>query len=723
MGLIFPLLMVANAEQRACPYNEEVTMDDFNASVSCRFPNVNKTADHWITWTDKNIRKGAVTNNTYTQDEIVCQGTLPSWMVPDQYPSSPSKSFHFRNKTINATAFESTAPFQWQWSFDAMLSDKEVGDFEVVFDPFMMQNVSWDIRGPSAANKTLRNVAVSATVAGWKRGLTAVTLRTSESDAFTLALKVNQTTCYGTVRFFIFDIKAYTYATYMISLSVIAQAIVFVFTSALGDHKSYRKKLMVYSSLFGGTSAVFMALVSDDFGLVGDAHKYKVTGVLLVVGNVAFGLSNVMYNAFLSFLALAHPQMKEATAGGKPDAEKLLATYIRVEERISNTGFAYGYFGGSVCLVFTLAIVIIWPNNFGLCLSCILTGVWWIVFTIPCMLHMDARPGPPLPKKYQGWFGWMRYGLADTWEVLVNIKTMPHTYRFIICYWMFSDTYGTIAAVAILFARDEFEMSTMMLAILSVIVPMFAGLGNLVEMAINHSLKKTQKQWVIINLAILAALCAYAMLGAIPGMPIGLVNSWELFVIGSVFGFVMGPMQAFARVVLADLTPPGLESEFFGAWELTDKGSSWIGPVVVGICYEVFGNIRYSFIYLFTFCVVPLLILHYKVDVDQGRKDTRSLKTMVWVKKRRQHKRKEKKRARGQKVTSSANSSSAATTNLFSKRGTKVAPSAASSVADSSQNSSDSSDDENETEIQSSAVSGTGSTVESVVESEAVAEV
>ena len=63
--------------------------------------------------------------------------------------------------------------------------------------------------------------------------------------------------------------------------------------------KRYRKNLMVGSSLVGSFFTLCIVLVSDDLGLISDRHKYKVSGFLVVVGNVCFGLSNVMYNAFL----------------------------------------------------------------------------------------------------------------------------------------------------------------------------------------------------------------------------------------------------------------------------------------------------------------------------------------------------------------------------------------------------------------------------------------
>jgi UMF1 family MFS transporter len=34
--------------------------------------------------------------------------------------------------------------------------------------------------------------------------------------------------------------------------------------------------------------------------------------------------------------------------------------------------------------------------------------------------------------------------------------------------------------------------------------------------------------------------------------------------------------------VFSDLVIPGKEAEFFALYEITDKGSSWLGPLAVG---------------------------------------------------------------------------------------------------------------------------------------------
>ena len=55
----------------------------------------------------------------------------------------------------------------------------------------------------------------------------------------------------------------------------------------------------------------------------------------------------------------------------------------------------------------------------------------------------------------------------------------------------------------------------------------------------------------------------------------------ELLFIGCVYGLAYGVIASYSRSLFGQLIPPGYETQFFGLFEITDKGSSWMGPIVV----------------------------------------------------------------------------------------------------------------------------------------------
>ncbi len=62
------------------------------------------------------------------------------------------------------------------------------------------------------------------------------------------------------------------------------------------------------------------------------------------------------------------------------------------------------------------------------------------------------------------------------------------------------------------------------------------------------------------------------------------------------------------------------EAEFFSLYAITDKGASWIGPLVVGAITDNTHQPRYSFFFLMGSLIISWLII-MTVDIEKGRKD------------------------------------------------------------------------------------------------------
>ena len=51
----------------------------------------------------------------------------------------------------------------------------------------------------------------------------------------------------------------------------------------------------------------------------------------------------------------------------------------------------------------------------------------------------------------------------------------------------------------------------------------------------------------------------------------------------AIVAIVMGGSQALSRSLFAQLIPPGKEAEYFSIYEVSDKGTSWLSPLVFGL--------------------------------------------------------------------------------------------------------------------------------------------
>jgi MFS transporter, UMF1 family len=72
---------------------------------------------------------------------------------------------------------------------------------------------------------------------------------------------------------------------------------------------------------------------------------------------------------------------------------------------------------------------------------------------------------------------------------------------------------------------------------------------------------------------------------------------------------VLGGSQALSRSLFSQLIPKGKEAEYFGIYEISDKGTSWLGPLLFGLAFQVTGSYRVAIISLVAFFVIGFIAL------------------------------------------------------------------------------------------------------------------
>jgi len=79
--------------------------------------------------------------------------------------------------------------------------------------------------------------------------------------------------------------------------------------------------------------------------------------------------------------------------------------------------------------------------------------------------------------------------------------------------------------------------------------------------------------------------------------------------LGAAIGLVLGGSQALSRSLFSQLIPRGKEGEYFSFYEISDKGTSWMGTLVFGITYDQTGSYRTAIISLIIFFVLGFFVL------------------------------------------------------------------------------------------------------------------
>ncbi|KAF5364724.1 hypothetical protein D9757_012496 [Collybiopsis confluens] len=213
-----------------------------------------------------------------------------------------------------------------------------------------------------------------------------------------------------------------------------------------------------------------------------------------------------------------------------------------------------------------------------------------------------------------------------------QMKSLRETFRFLAAWFLLSDAFTTLTSTSILFAKTSLGMPPDSLIFLGIIVPCMGIMGSL-------SWNRLQRnyQWsnlrVLVTLVIMAGgVPIYGCLGFIPFFKKwafgGLTTPGEMYVLAIYFGFVLGAFQSYARSLYAGIVPPGEEARWFGLFSITDKSSSFLGPLLVAIISDLTSNIRYSFFFLLVMFWLALPILG-GVDVFKGREDAENFKPVI----------------------------------------------------------------------------------------------
>jgi len=165
------------------------------------------------------------------------------------------------------------------------------------------------------------------------------------------------------------------------------------------------------------------------------------------------------------------------------------------------------------------------------------------------------------------------------------------------------------------------------LILIGIITPTSGILGSLLWPQIQRKFSLSNLSTLVILVLLASLIPLYGCLGFLFQIFSfrfgGLTAPGEMFGLAVIFGLVYGAFQGYARAFYAELIPRGEEARWYGLFSITDKSSSFVGPLVVGVIADLTGNIRYAFIFLVGMIWIAVPIL-WSVDKEKGRMDARN---------------------------------------------------------------------------------------------------
>ncbi len=375
----------------------------------------------------------------------------------------------------------------------------------------------------------------------------------------------------GFVSFLGFDFRAKAYFSAIVTISVLLQIVIMPMAGALADHTGRKKEILTVLAYLGALATMGFYFVSGDAYLLG--------GVLFIVANVAFGGAMVVYNSFL-------PQISTSEE----------------RDKISSTGWAFGYLGGFTLLAINLGIYL-GHDALGLdeglavriCLAS--AGLWWGTFTIIPLLRLRNRPVDVHDASTARAIGGSFRQLGRT---LADLRRYPRTLLFLAAYLIYNDGVQTVIGFSATYADQELGLgkTVQIGAILMVQLVAFGGALLLGRLAIRFGTKRT----VLAGLAVWTGVVAVAYVlqrGA----------AIQFFAIAFIIAIVLGGTQALSRSLYSLVIPAGKEAEYFSLYEISDKGSAFLGSFVLTLALQLTDSYRTAIVSLVVFFVIGFALL------------------------------------------------------------------------------------------------------------------
>src|SRR5437870_3976306 len=320
-----------------------------------------------------------------------------------------------------------------------------------------------------------------------------------------------------------------------------------------------------------------MFFVTDRFYLLG--------GLLFIIANLGFGASIVFYNAFLG----------EITTEDQRD-------------KVSSRGFAYGYLGGGLLLALNFLLVIS-ASRLGLDaqlavrISLLSAGVWWGGFALITFARLKPREAEkvlPRGKTY------LTIGFSELRRTFRELARLRHTLKYLIAYLFYNDGIQTVISMASVFIAQELFVSRGLqtdqsfLLVVFLMVQFVAIFGALIFERLAYLIGT--KNAILLSLVLGALVVIYGY--------VALHSTREAWFMAVVIAIILGGSQALSRSLFSRMIPPGREASFFGIYEISERGTSWIGPLVFGAVVAATNSYRQAMLSLIIFFVVGTVILY-----------------------------------------------------------------------------------------------------------------
>lgn len=372
-----------------------------------------------------------------------------------------------------------------------------------------------------------------------------------------------------------FDIQNSVLYTYVLSFSFLIVAAMLPLLSGVADYSGDKKRFMKFFVVLGACACCglyfFTGVDTIAWGLL-----------CAMLASIGYSGSLVFYDAFL------------------PE--------IVTEDRYDVTsarGYSMGYYG-SVILMIICLVIIMNAGRLGFGegsagelnasrFSFILTGIWWLGFSIIPFRRLPSNIYNR-PPKTELW----RNGYREIQKVWHALKGQPDLRRFIVAFFFYNSGVQTVMYLAALFGTDVLHLKSDILIATFLVIQLVGAFGAWFFARVS---RVQGNRFTLISMNVIwIGVCVGAYFTTTAG---------QFYVLAVFVGMIMGGIQSLSRATYSKLIPDDTldHASYFSFYDVAYNISIVVGVFSYGFIDHITGNMRYSALFLCVYFVLGLVIL------------------------------------------------------------------------------------------------------------------
>lgn len=347
------------------------------------------------------------------------------------------------------------------------------------------------------------------------------------------------------------------YWGYAMSASTILVAVLGPILGTLADTQNYKKRLFLVTVVIGAVSGL----------LLGITHSWLVFILTFVLAKTAFAASLIFYDSMLT----------DITAPERMD-------------RVSSSGYAWGYIGSCVPFVVCLGLALGYESlglsfELAMLLVFVIDSVWWFACTVP--LLKSYRQTHYVEVKQRA----VRASFIRIGHSFKEIAGQKHILYFIIAFFFYIDGVYTIIDMATAYGQAlGLDSTGLLLALLVTQIVAFPS-----ALVFGRLSRKFGAEGLIT-----VCIAAYFGIGV---FAVFLSNQTQFWILAVLVGLFQGGIQALSRSYFAKIVPKEKSGEYFGILDICGKGAAFIGTALVSLLTQFSGRANFGV------AVIPVMML------------------------------------------------------------------------------------------------------------------